>query len=159
MADHPRDPLETLQREVERLFHDLVYRRHPATHFAEPTWSPPADLVVSKRHARVLLELAGVPRESIQVRISGRILEVSGHREPPQEATGSHYHRAEIYFGNFRRLVELPWEADATKVDAHYKDGMLRIRLRPAPVPEVTEVEIEERPGATAARATQEKPR
>ena len=126
MANPPKDPLETFQREVERIFHDLVYRRHPATHFAEAGWAPPADLVVSTQDARVLLELAGVPRESIQLRVAGRLLEVSGRREPPQEPGEAHYHRAEIYFGNFRRIVELPWEADATSVEANFKDGMLR---------------------------------
>lgn len=155
MADHPRDSLESLQREVERLFHDLVYRRHPAAHFAEPSWSPPADLVVGKRDARVLLELAGVPRESIQVRVRGRVLEVTGRREPPQESHGAHYHRAEIYFGEFRRAVELPWEAEASKVEANYKDGMLRIRLRRAPAPEPKEIEIEQ-PGRAPTRAAAE---
>ena len=159
MAEHPRDTLEGLQREVERLFHDLVYRRHPSWHFAEPTWSPPADLVVTKGEARVLLELAGVPRESIQVHIRGRMLEVSGRREPPQGPHGAHYHRAEIYFGEFRRVVELPWEADASKVDAQYKDGMLRIRLRRAPTDVATEIEIEGSGEASPGRAATESSR
>lgn len=143
MPDKPRDPLEHLQREVERLFHDLVYRRHPASHFAEPAWSPPADLVVSEHEARVLLELAGVPRESIQVHIRGRLLEVSGRREPLREPDDTHYHRAEIYFGDFRRIVELPWDADASNIEAHIKDGMLRVRVQRSPAPQVTEIEIE----------------
>lgn len=158
MANPPKDPLETLQREVERLFHDLVYRRHPSAHFAEPAWSPPADLVVSPQDARVLLELAGVPRESIQVRVRGRVLEVIGRREPPQDPAGAHYHRAEIFFGEFRRLVELPWDADATRVEAQFKDGMLSIRLQRVPVPEVTEVEIEE-PGEASEAKGRERPR
>src|SRR5437867_8972335 len=44
----PEDPIESIQREVERLFHDLVYHRHPASHFSEPSWQPAADLVVSQ---------------------------------------------------------------------------------------------------------------
>jgi len=140
--EHP-DPLESLQREVERLFHDLVYRRHPASHFAEPRWSPAADLVVGKRSARVIFELAGVPRESVKVRLRGNTLEVSGRRSPPQEPAGAHYHRAEIYFGDFRRLVELPWEADEAKIEAVYREGMLEVRLRRAPAPERKEIEIE----------------
>jgi len=143
MATPPRDSIENLQREVERLFHDLVYRRHPASHFAEPSWAPAADLVVGERDARVLLELAGVPRESIQVTIRGRILEVTGRREPPPKAQGAAYHRAEIYFGTFRRVVELPWEADADSVKALYRDGMLSVRLRRAAVPAPAEIEIE----------------
>jgi HSP20 family protein len=143
MTKHSHDPLESLQREVERLFHDVVYRRHPASHFTEARWSPAADLVVSKSSARVIFELAGVPRESVKVRLQGNVLEVSGRRQPPQEPSGTHYHRAEIYFGEFRRLVELPWEADAAKVEALYRDGMLEVRLRRAAVPQSAEVPIE----------------
>ncbi len=141
------DPLESLQHEVERLFHDLVYRRHPATHFSEAQWAPAADLVVSEESARVILELAGVPRESVKVTLRGNALEVSGRRAPPRELAGAHYHRAEIYFGDFRRVVELPWEADESKVEAVYREGMLEIRLQRAPRPARTEIDIEE-PGA-----------
>ena len=143
MTKLPQDPLESLQREVERLFHDLVYRRHPASHFSELRWSPAADLVVSAQSARVIFELAGVPRESVKVRLRGNVLEVSGRRSPPQEPTGTRYHRAEIYFGDFRRLVELPWEADASRVEAVFRDGMLEVRLHRAPTAERTEVEVE----------------
>jgi HSP20 family protein len=155
MAQTPRELRESLQREVERLFHDLIYRRHPSSHFNEPSWSPLADLVVSKQGARVLLELAGVPRETVKVRLHGNVLEVSGHRHPPHEPVGAHYHRAEIYFGDFRRLVELPWEADADRVEAVYKDGLLEIHLRRL-VPSRVEVPVED---SSAPVASEEGPR
>lgn len=120
---------EGLQREVERIFHDLVYNRHPAAHFSDPTWSPPADLIVSGQQSRVLIELAGVPRESVRVVLNGRVLEISGRRTPPAETRDALYHRAEIFFGEFRRAVELPWEADQRSLDARYRDGLLEIRL------------------------------
>ena len=145
MPQNPDDALEGLQREVERLFHDLVYHRHPASHFGEPAWSPPADLVVSPTSARVLLELAGVPRDKVQVRLRGRTLEISGRREPPHEPRGSHYHRAEIYFGDFRRAIELPWDADETTIRARYREGLLEIELQRLPAPKPTEVTIEEK--------------
>ena len=147
MSREPSDPLKSLQHEVERLFHDLVYRRHPASHFAEPSWSPAADLIVSERTARAIFELSGVPRDSIKVLLRGNALEVSGRRTPPPEPVGTHYHRAEIYFGDFRRVVELPWDADAGKVDAVYRDGLLEVRLRRAPAPAHREIEVEE-PGS-----------
>jgi HSP20 family protein len=124
------DPEDT-QRNVERLFHDLVYRRHPATHFADASWAPAADVVVSPRGARILLELAGVPKADVRVTLQGRVLEVTGRRQAPREPAEAHYHRAEIYFGEFRRKVELPWAADPEHVEARYHDGMLEIEVVP----------------------------
>ena len=145
MARDPEDPIESIQREVERMFHDLVYHRHPATHFGEPTWTPSADLVVSRSAARVLLELAGVPRESVRVTLRGRTLEVSGRRQPPQEPSGAHYHRAEIYFGEFKRTIELPWDADESAIEARYRNGMLEIHVKPVPAAASTDIPIEQK--------------
>ena len=144
MPRTPSDPLESIQREVERLFHDLVYHRHPAAHFAEQPWVPPTDLVVAERSARVIVELAGVPRENVRVRLRGHMLEVSGRRTVPQEPSGAHYHRAEIYFGEFSRVVELPWEADEKSVSASYRDGMLEIRIEAIPAAQPTDVPVRE---------------
>jgi len=77
------------------------------------------------------------------VRMVGSVLEISGRREPPHEPGSAHYHRAEILFGDFRREVELPWEADPEHVDANYRDGMLEIHLVPAPAARRTQIEVE----------------
>jgi HSP20 family protein len=132
MASHdPRDPYEKLQREIEHLVRGLVYQRHPASHFSEALWAPAADLVVGRHGARVLLELAGVSREDVHVRLQGHVLDVRGRRQPPQEPSHAHYHRAEIYFGPFQRTIELPWQADPEHVVATFRDGLLEVRLKP----------------------------
>jgi HSP20 family protein len=138
------DPGEMLQRELERLFHDLVYQRHPSTHFTETVWEPPTDVMLSPKGATVLLELAGVPRENVRVRLFNRTLEITGHRARSVETEGTRYHRAEIYFGDFRRVIELPWTVDID-VRARFRDGLLEIRLRRAAVAATAGVPIEER--------------
>jgi HSP20 family protein len=143
MAQHD-DPFHRLQRDVERMLRSLVYHRSLGTHFTEPVWAPPTDLVVSEHEARVIVELAGVPRDRVRVLIQGKLLEISGRRQPPEaQPAGTHYHRAEIWFGDFRRTIELPWLADENKVEAHYRDGMLEIQLVPAGTSQHTQVAVE----------------
>jgi HSP20 family protein len=143
MSPRREDPLELAQREIERLWRDLVYHRHPGAHFAEQPWTPPADVVVTQDSARVILELAGVPREGVKVRLQGRRLEVRGRRVPPQELRGAYYQRAEIYYGEFQRVIELPWEADAQGIEAVYRDGMLEIQIRAAAAAEPKDVPVQ----------------
>jgi HSP20 family protein len=145
MSKPEDDPVRFVQREVERLFHDLVYHRHPSSHFVETPWSPAADLVVLPNGARIMIEVAGVPQSSVRVTLRGRVLEVSGRREPPHEPAEAHYHRAEIYFGNFRRVIELPWDADPDRVEAQYRSGMLEVTLVRRAAPANHEVPVEER--------------
>jgi HSP20 family molecular chaperone IbpA len=145
MSVRDDDTLEGLQRKVERLFHDLVYHRHPSSHFSEPSWAPAADLVVGPQGARVLIELAGVPRDQVRVTLRGRRMEVSGRREPPRETSvDAHYHQAEIYCGDFRRVIELPWDADDQTIEARYRDGLLEIQVKPVVASRRT-IPIEER--------------
>jgi HSP20 family protein len=140
------DSFHHLQREVERMFRSMIYHRNLGAHFGEPAWAPPADLVVSRDSARVILELAGVPRERIKVQLLGNKLEISGRRSPPiRQSEDTHYHRAEIWFGDFRRVIELPWIADENHVEAVYRDGLLEIQLVPAPVSQHTTVIVEQR--------------
>jgi len=144
MSFDPEDPRQTLQRNVERVLRNLVYQRHHVTHFAEPEWAPAVDLVVAEGSARAIVELAGVPRDQVRVRLLGRMLEISGHREPPHVPGVAHYHLAEILFGEFHRKVELPWEADPDRVEAQYRDGMLEIHLVPSRVPGRVQIEVEQ---------------
>jgi HSP20 family protein len=130
MSQNSDDPFQIAQREIERLWRDLVYQRWPHSHFTNEPWAPPVDVMVAADTARVILELAGVPRESVRVRLRGSVLEIVGRRNPPHEMSGARYHRAEIYFGDFRRVVELPWEGDDRRVSAEYRDGMLEIRVK-----------------------------
>jgi HSP20 family protein len=70
---------------------------------------------------------------------------VSGRRNPPQEPADAHYHRAEIYFGEFKRTIELPWEAEENTVEARYRNGMLEIHLKPVAAASPTDVPIEQK--------------
>ncbi|HTM58301.1 MAG TPA: Hsp20/alpha crystallin family protein [Candidatus Udaeobacter sp.] len=139
---YSEDPSDALQRELERLFHDLIYQRHPASHFGENAWQPATDVMVSADGARIVLELAGVPRENVHVRLLGRTLEVTGMRPPLPEARGTRYHRAEIFFGDFRRAIELPWEVNGD-VRARFRNGLLEILLTRSQVPMRTNITVE----------------
>jgi HSP20 family protein len=39
------------------------------------------------------------------------------------------YHQLEIHFGEFRAEVDLPMAIDEGRVDAEYRDGLLRVTL------------------------------
>jgi HSP20 family protein len=138
------DPIHRLQRDAERMLRNIVYHRNLGSHFGDPVWAPATDVVVSGSSAQVIVELAGVLRDEVRVTLLGNLLEIRGCRRPPvPRHQGTHYHRAEIWSGDFRRTIELPWNADAEKVDAVFRDGMLEIQLVPAPTSEHTRVTIE----------------
>ncbi|OUC08692.1 hypothetical protein RY27_07435, partial [Litorilinea aerophila] len=45
------------------------------------------------------------------------------------EEQGEQYYRMERTYGSFQRTIPLPYEVDADKVNARYKNGVLTITL------------------------------
>ena len=54
---------------------------------------------------------------------------ILGDRSFEKEEKGKKYHRIERAYGSFARSFSLPEEADAQKVSAEFKEGVLHIRL------------------------------
>lgn len=143
MTDNPRDPFERFQREVERLFHDMVYRRAPGGHLGGAPWQPLVDLIASNDRAWVRVELPGVSRQDFRVSLQGNLLRVWGRRRPPRDVEGVDYHRAEIFYGPFERIIELPWHADEDQIEARHREGFLEIQLVPLAAATPTDVPVE----------------
>ena len=98
---------------------------------AEP-WSPAINLYEDETHYCVVVELAGIDAEQIELRAEGRKLTLRGVRNPPgisKSAGRVHLHHMEIDHGPFNRSLELPEDVDADQIEAWYKFGLLWIQL------------------------------
>lgn len=73
-------------------------------------------------------EVPGLKMEDIDVLITGNELTIKGRRATAPSATGT-FHRQERSIGEFTRIVTLPHEINAAKVEATLKDGVLTIVL------------------------------
>ena len=95
-------------------------------------WSPTINLHEDETHYCIVVDLAGVEAEEIDLRPEGNILVLSGYRQSPgvTEATGSvRLHHMEIDHGQFSRSMEIPQDVDVDRIEAFYKQGLLWIRL------------------------------
>jgi HSP20 family protein len=112
------DPWKEL-REIERLFDGAFHgerKRHPAVN----VWTNDDEAVVRA-------EIPGMRTEDIDISVKGRTLTVKGSRRPGKEDAS--YIRRERWTGEFERTLELPFEVEADKVKAAYKNGVLTITL------------------------------
>jgi HSP20 family protein len=73
-------------------------------------------------------EVPGVKPEDIDVSVVGGDLTLRGQRRSGQYE-GMAYHRQERGVGEFNRVLRLPYEVDANKVEATLNDGVLLIKL------------------------------
>jgi HSP20 family protein len=73
-------------------------------------------------------EVPGLKNEDIDISVIGNELTIRGRRGEAQRE-GVAYHRQERGVGEFNRVLRLPIEVDANKVEATLNDGVLLVKL------------------------------
>lgn len=123
----PRD-IDRLQGEIEELFADLW--QVPRFSGLRSGFRPAVDCFFTDEPPElvVLVELAGVDPDSIELAVEERALTISGSRSRPR-VPGQVYQQAEIEYGRFERRLPLEREIDAAAASATYDAGMLEITL------------------------------
>jgi len=73
-------------------------------------------------------EVPGVTQDNLDILVVGNELTIKGRRPAPEEKDVA-YHRRERGTGDFVRVISLPVEIEADKVEATLKDGVLTLKL------------------------------
>lgn len=73
----------------------------------------------------------GLDPGTLQVTVDRGLLTLAGERQSalPQGQEGLSVHARERFAGRFRRVVSLPQDADPGKIEATYREGILRITV------------------------------
>ncbi|MGH8585917.1 MAG: Hsp20/alpha crystallin family protein, partial [Gammaproteobacteria bacterium] len=95
----------------------------------QPRWRPDADTYETATTVEILVDLAGVEEDDLEVQLFEDVLVVEGRRPLPSCQEGAVYHAAGIRQGPFRVELALPAPVDAERVEARYERGLLRITL------------------------------
>ena len=93
---------------------------------------PAVDIRTGADHSLIIeADLPGIAKDSISVHVENRTLTLKGERkrEAVDDDKKAGVHRAERVFGTFVRAFSLPDSADASKVTADYKDGVLTVTV------------------------------
>lgn len=91
--------------------------------------SPNLDLSETDDALELRMDVPGIKPADIDIKVSDHLLTISGERSEKREEKGRTFHRIERQTGAFSRSVTLPCAVCDDKVDAHYKDGVLHVRL------------------------------
>ena len=130
------DPFRSLFQEVQKTFEDFS-RRTPFARFGSDMLSPKIDVAESKDAIEVTAELPGVDEKDVDVTLANDVLTIRGEKktERDEQDKDRNWRVVERSFGSFTRAIPLPFDPDATKVEAKFDKGVLRIRLpKPAEV-------------------------
>jgi len=92
-------------------------------------WRPAVDVEEEEDRYVIHADLPGVEAKDIEITMENGVLTLKGKRsnETTEESDG--YKRVERVHGTFYRSFSLPESADADKIEAKSKDGVLEIVL------------------------------
>lgn len=137
------DPFRDLMTLSDRL-NRMIAESSPGGRFGESygAWVPPVDIFEKGDNLILRVELPGVSRDDIDVRVDNGTLILEGERRRDPVLDESATHRLERVYGNFSRSFALPATVDATKIAASYADGVLEIVLPKSEAAKPKRVEI-----------------
>ncbi len=144
MKWEPYSGLDLFRRQMDRLT-ESFFGGEPMR-LMEERWCPAIDLAETPEEISVKVEAPGVDEKDLSVTLSGNNLMIKGERKAEKEEKGKHFHRMEMCYGNFERVIPLPVSVDPAKIKAKYENGVLEVSL-----PKKAEVKPKEIPISTKA--------
>jgi HSP20 family protein len=99
----------------------------------ESVCQPLSDVVEVDDAVRVLLEIPGVSAASVQVRVLGNRIEVTGEKPPDFPAGETSFLCLERIFGKFQRAFEVRGSVNLGEVSARMANGILVITIPKVP--------------------------
>jgi HSP20 family protein len=92
-------------------------------------WAPLVDIVEDEKDYLLKVELPEVKKEAVRVNVVDDVLTIAGERTMMKEEKDKKCRRIERAYGSFARSFTLPDDADAAKIRAEFKEGLLKVWL------------------------------
>jgi HSP20 family protein len=96
---------------------------------ATSAWVPAIDLKEEVNQFIIEADIPGVDPKDIEISMANGVLTIKGERKSESQEEGKNYHRVERIHGSFYRRFSLPDTADADKIVASGKNGVLQVRI------------------------------
>ncbi|MBA2341271.1 MAG: Hsp20/alpha crystallin family protein [Pyrinomonadaceae bacterium] len=113
---------------IERFFRLMPVGRRMRP--SERAWCPAADVCEIKEGWFVVVDLAGVCPDEIEITAEGSVLHITGTRRDGLYREGISYYQLEITYSRFEKRIQFPCSIDDTQIERDYRDGLLILRLR-----------------------------
>lgn len=122
--------LRRFNEDVNQLFSEsrnLPVGEDDRSSIVTSNWSPAVDIKEEDERFVLKADIPGVDPKDIDVTMADGVLTIKGERKHESEEEANGYKRVERSYGSFYRRFSLPDTADAERVTAKGKDGVLEV--------------------------------
>jgi HSP20 family protein len=122
-----RDPFFALHDQIDRVFDEFT-RGFGLSSLGDRGFGwPSVEVKEDDKRMCVEAELPGLDKNDIEVLLTDNVLTIRGEKRVEQDDSKRHY--SERYFGQFERRIPLSAEVEADKVEASFKNGVLKVAI------------------------------
>ena len=93
------------------------------------SWNPVVDVYENDESIVVQAEVPGVEKKDVSVDINDGVLTLKGERKYEDEVKEDRFYQRERIYGKFQRAFRLPEGTDYDKINAEFKDGILKVTV------------------------------
>ena len=143
----PMNLIKRMQKDMNEFFRQNGDRGLPSLFDEESLWAtdwnPQVDIKEEDKQYVVTADIPGVDPKDIEVTMQGGVLTIRGERKSEKEDKKKDYRLMECSYGSFERSFRLPDDADADKVNAKGRNGVLTITIarKPGAGPKTIKIE------------------
>ncbi len=125
------DPLMRIHQEMDRMFEDFFGSALGGARGANTPLllKPSVDIAESRKAYRITVEVPGIDENEIALTVDGDDLIISGEKRQESRDEEEGFHRVERSYGQFRRILSLPGDADTDAIKANFRNGVLKIEV------------------------------
>jgi len=123
---------------------EMVNMSRPLMSDASSGWTPEADLYESAQEVVLVINVAGIDREDLDVSFHEPYVRVAGTRPIRVEPEGRtvRYHQLEMGRGDFERVFRIPAKIDENRIEATCSEGLLTVRFKKLQAPQPRRVPV-----------------
>jgi HSP20 family protein len=139
----PFNALETLHREMGRIFDDPFFRLPEfSVDTKTKSWTPMLDVKETKDAYLIEADIPGLDKKDLHVSLKNEVLTIKGIRSHEVNKEEDGWVHKERSYGTFYRSVQLPTATGSKEAQASYKDGVLKLSIPKQEPPKETESNI-----------------
>jgi len=125
----PWNSMDQLRREMGRMFEQQHPSSEEGSSIATSDWTPAVDIKETEKEFLIHADIPGVDPDDIDVHMEDGMLTIKGERDSETKEQRDGYKRIERQRGSFYRRFSLPDTANADKISAKSKNGVLEITI------------------------------
>lgn len=138
----PWNVLNNLHREVGRYLSSTPTGAEDGSSVATSAWTPAVDIKEEENQFLITADVPGVDPKDIDVTMENGMLTIKGERKLESDVKENGYRRFERMHGTFYRRFSLPDYADADKIAANCKNGVLTVTVPKAEAVKPRRIEV-----------------